>query len=184
MTTETRTYPIFDEASRANPQAVYEQMRQYDPIYAAVGPMSGNTFWFFTNYEDVIAVLKDQHFVKDARKNLPSEHARRYYGDDDGTSIWEAINRHMLNLDAPDHTRLRAIVHKAFTPKRVRDLEPRIHAIAAELLDRMAERNEGNLIEDFAYPLPITVIAEMLGVHAEKRDKFREWTRVILFGMS
>jgi cytochrome P450 len=184
MTTETRTYPIFEQASRANPQAVYEQMRQYDPIYPAVGPVSGNTFWFFTNYEDVVAVLKDQRFVKDVRKNLPKEHARRYYGDDDGTSIWEAINRHMLNLDAPDHTRLRAIVHKAFTPKRVRDLEPRIEAIAAELLDNMAERNEGNLIEDFAYPLPITVIAEMLGVHAEKRDKFREWTHVLLFGAS
>lgn len=185
MTTTTQTYPIFSPETRANPQALYEQMRLNDPIYAATGPMSGNTFWFFTRYDDVVTVLKDQRFIKDVRKNLPPEHAKRYMAaDDDGTSIWEAINRHMLNLDAPDHTRLRALVHKAFTPKRVRDLEPRIQAIANDLLDKMAQKSEGDLIDDFAYPLPITVIAEMLGIHPEKRDKFREWTSVLLFGSS
>src|SRR5262245_18523164 len=171
MATETRTYPILEESSRANPQAIYDQMRQYDPVYPPTGLMTGNTFWFLTNYEDVVAALKDQRLVRDTRKNLPPGHFQRIFGDDDGTSMWEAINRHMLYLDPPDHTRLRALVHKAFTPKRVRDLEPRILAIADELLDKMAQRHEGNLIDDFAYPLPITVIAEMLGVHAEKRDK-------------
>jgi cytochrome P450 len=185
MTTDTRTYPILSKEARANPQALYDQMREHDPIYGAIGPMTGNTFWIFTRYEDAIAVLKDQRFVKDARKNLPPEHARKYIAPgDDGTSIWEAINRHMLNLDPPDHTRLRAIVHKAFTPKAVRDLEPRIQAIADDLLDKMAQKSESDLIDDFAYPLPITVIAEMLGIHPEKRDKFREWTRVLLFGAS
>ena len=186
MATQLNKYPIFSTASRANPQAIYEQMRQTDPIYPYTGEHTGNTFWFFTRYEDVVAVLKDQRFIMDIRKNLPEEHARRFLRDDDDPSapMWEAIDRHMLNLDAPDHTRLRALVHKGFTPKYVRDLQPRIQEITDDLLDKMTGKAEGDLIADFAYPLPITVIAEMLGVHPEKRDKFREWTQAIIFGLS
>ncbi len=182
MTTEVRTYPIFDPATRANPQAMYAQMRQHDPIYSATGPISGNTFWFFTRYEDVVAVLRDQRFVKDARKNLKPEHAYRYVAENPDP-VWEAINHHLLATDPPDHTRLRSLVHKGFTPGRVRDLEPRIQQIASDLLDGIGEKKSGDLLDDFAFPLPITVIAEMLGVHIEMRDKFREWTRTLLFGM-
>ncbi|GAB5493782.1 MAG: cytochrome P450 [Phototrophicaceae bacterium] len=183
MTTDINMYPIFHRKTRANPQALYEQMRQETPIWKAIGPQTGNSIWFFTQYEDVSNVLKDQRFVKNARKNLPPEIVERYMPlEIDPT--WEAINRHMLNLDAPDHTRLRSLVHKAFTPKRVRDLEPRIEAIAQELLEDMKAKSEGDLIDDFAFPLPITVIAEMLGVEKEARDDFRRWTRALLFGMS
>lgn len=183
MTTDVNIYPIFSRSTRAKPQIVYEQMRQNDPIWKGTGPQTGNPLWFFTRYDDVVNVLKDQRFVKDARKNLPPAISQRYFpGDPDPT--WDAINHHLLNLDAPDHTRLRALVHKAFTPSRVRDLEPRIEEIAQELLDDMVGQSEGDLIDDFAFPLPITVIAEMLGVHKERRDDFRRWTRALLFGMS
>jgi cytochrome P450 len=178
---DTTFYPIWERASRANPQAIYEQMREKDPIWRGVGPVTGNHFWFFVRYEDVQAVLKDQRFVKDAA-NLPPEHAKKYIPENPNP-MFDAINRNMLFLDAPDHTRLRGLVHKAFTPKRIRDLEPRIEAIAHELLDAMASKADGNLIEDFAFPLPVTVIAEMLGVHKERRDDFRRWTRMILFNM-
>jgi cytochrome P450 len=178
---DTNFYPIWQRESRANPQAVYEQMRQNDPIWKGVGPVTGNDFWFFVRYDDVQAVLKDQRFVKDAA-NLPPEHAKKYIPENPNP-MFDAINRNMLFLDAPDHTRLRSLVHKAFTPKRIRDLEPRIEAIAHELLDNMASKPEGNLIDDFAFPLPVTVIAEMLGVHKERRDDFRRWTRMILFNM-
>jgi len=182
MATDTRTYPIFIRETRANPQAMYAEMRQHDPIYSAIGPMSGHRFWFFTRYEDVVAVLRDQRFVKDARKNLKPQFSRLYVaGNPD--PVWEAINHHLLNLDAPDHTRLRSLVHKAFTPKQVRDLEPRIHEIAKDLLDGIGDKPDGDLLNDFAFPLPITVIAEMLGVHSEMRDKFRQWTQALLFGM-
>ncbi|MEM9953350.1 MAG: cytochrome P450 [Chloroflexota bacterium] len=180
MTTDTNLYPIFETATRANPQVLYKQMREENPIWKAISPF-GNPTWFFTRYEDVINVLKDQRFIKDARKNLPPEHVQRYYpAEPDPT--WEAINHHMLNLDAPDHTRLRGLVHKAFTPKRVRDLEPRIEEIASELLDTMTKKSEGDLLDDFAFPLPITVIAEMIGVEKERRDDFRRWTQILLFG--
>jgi cytochrome P450 PksS len=86
----------------------------------------------------------------------------------------------MLNQDPPDHTRLRGLVHKAFTPARVRDLEPRITQITNDLLDAMQDKAEGDLIADFALPLPIMVIAEMLGIPVEDRDKFRSWTQMIL----
>lgn len=183
MSVVENIYPVFASRTRANPQALYEQMREEAPVYGARDKFSGNRFWFLTRYEDVVAALKDERLIKDAKKNLPPEHIARYTFNED--PMFEVINRHLLNLDAPDHTRLRSLVHKAFTPRHVRDLEPRIHQIAGELLDAISERGkDGNLIDDFAYPLPITVIAEMLGVHPEKRDDFRKWTQAILFGMS
>lgn len=176
-------YPVFDNATRANPQAVYARMRQDDPIYRAIGPVTGNNFWFFTRYDDVVAVLKDRRFAKDIKKGLPLHLAKKYLPQE-ANPIFEPIDRHMLNLDVPDHTRLRALVHKAFTPRMIQELQPRIQQIADDLLDKMADLYEADLIAAFAFPLPVTVIAEMLGVHHEYRDKFREWTRVILFGTS
>jgi cytochrome P450 len=175
-------YPIFDGTTRANPQAVYEQMRQQDPIWMGTGPMTGNHFWFFTEYDDVVAVLKDQRFGKNARKGLPPQLVKKYMPVEPDPTF-QAINQHLLNLDQPDHTRLRNLVHTGFTPRNVQALLPRIEAIAQDLLDKMAQNDETDLINAFAFPLPITVIAEMLGVHPEMRDKFREWTHKLLFGM-
>lgn len=92
-------YKLWNPETRRNPQPVYKAMRENDPIYPATGPVTGNRFWFFTRYDDVIAALKDPRFGKDARR-LPPEIARRYIGDD-SDPIFQAIDRHMLNLDAP-----------------------------------------------------------------------------------
>lgn len=182
MTVDTNDFPIFQTAARANPQAVYETMREKQPVFSAIGPQSGNRIWFMVNYDDVVAVLKDQRFVKDVRKNVPQKYHHKYLPEIPNPAF-EAIDRHLLNLDAPDHTRLRALVHKAFTPARVNDLKPRIEAIADALLDDMADKHEVDLIDAYAFPLPITVIAEMLGINKDDREKFREWTKVLLFGM-
>jgi cytochrome P450 len=86
----------------------------------------------------------------------------------------------MLVSDPPDHTRLRALVQKAFTPRMIDQLRPRIVTVVAELLDRMAERQGPvDLIAEFAYPLPVVVIAELLGVPAEDRVKFQEWSALL-----
>jgi len=177
--TSAPTFPIFDPHTRANPQAVYHAMRAAAPIYRSVGPVSGNVIWFFTEYEDVQAVLKDPRFVKDGYKRLPEPFRTRYYGDAQDP-VFAAINRHMLELDPPDHTRVRSLVHKAFTPRTIQALQPRIVEITHNLLDAMANTPECDLISEFAYVLPITVIAEMLGVGAENREKFREWTRLVV----
>ncbi len=177
-------YPIFHPASRANPPAIYEKMRQENPIWMGLGPVSGNNFWFVTRYDDVVAVLKDTRFGKQIDKHLPPQLLKRYLPENPNPAF-EAINRHLLNLDAPDHTRLRALVHKAFTPKAITDLKPRIETIAKELLDAMQQGNpQTDLIEAFAHSLPIIVIAEMLGVPPSDRDKFRYWTKVLLFTSS
>jgi cytochrome P450 PksS len=178
----TNTLSIFDPAARANPQAVYARMRLANPISAEVGPMSGNTFWFFTRYNDVLAVLKDQRFGKNIREKLPMEIVRRFMPEEPDP-MFAIINRHLLELDPPDHTRLRALVHKAFTPRAVQDLQPRIQHIAEDLLEGMKAKPDGDLIADYAFPLPVIVIAEMLGVSPADRNKFREWTNALLFGM-
>lgn len=172
-------YRIWDADVRQNPHALYKTMRENDPVTLAIGPVSGNRFWFFTRYDDVQAVLKDQRFGKDTRR-LPGDMALKFNPPDEDP-VFAAVNRHMLNLDPPDHTRLRALVHKAFTPRIIEALKPRIGQIASDLLDAMAASGSVDLIESFAFPLPITVIAELLGVPVADQEKFRKWTKVLLF---
>ncbi len=183
--TKYSKYDIWAQETRNNPHPLYRRMRQEDPVFRVIDGL-GQTVWFFTRYEDSVAVLKDGRLIKDVRKNLPPEVFEKQFGGGnpfaDSQSPFDAINRHMLNQDPPDHTRLRGLVHKAFTPSRVRDLQPRITQISNELLDAMQKKAQGDLIADFALPLPITVIAEILGIPAEDRDKFRRWVRIVLGG--
>lgn len=88
-----------------------------------------------------------------------------------------ALVTHMLNIDPPDHTRLRKLVGKAFTAQRVAGLRPRIEEITSGLLDAVDGRDEVDLLREFAVPLPITVICELLGVPLAERDEFQQWTR-------
>lgn len=179
---ELNKYTIWGQQTRKNPQAMYDLMRAEDPVYRAIGPVSGNAFWFFTDYDDVVAVLRDNRFGKDLRRHFEPELLQKL-GIPLDPGPFAAIDRHLLNLDPPDHTRLRALVHKAFTPRMVENLRPRIQQIADDLLDAMGDSGQADLIASFAFPLPITVIAELLGVPAADRDKFREWTRALLFSM-
>ena len=173
---------IWAPATRANPQPVYANLREHDPVYATTGPMTGRTFWFLTRYDDCVSFLRDARFGKQIEKHLPAEKVKEWRGDGEPDPVFEVINRHMLNLDPPDHTRLRSLVHKAFTPRIIENLRPRIQQIADDLIDTLP--GEADLIADYGFPLPITVIAELLGVPASDRDKFREWTRVLLFDPS
>ena len=185
MTTASK-YNIWSHETRNNPHLLYREMRENDPTYRVLDGM-GQTVWFFTRYKDSVSILKDKRSIKNPRKSMSPDVLRERFDIDpdevvDLESPWRAINAHMLNQDPPDHTRLRSLVHKAFTPSRVRDLQPRIEQIADELLSAMAQKPEGDLVADFALPLPITVIAEMLGIPVKDRDKFRKWTNVILSG--
>lgn len=180
MNTEViNKYPMWETSTRGIAQAVYEQMRQENPICPLIGPVSKRTFWFFTNYDDCVAVLKDPRFGKEFDKHLPPE----MINQQDYDPAFDVVNKHMLNLDPPDHTRLRALIHKAFTPRMIQNLQPRIEEIANDLLDDMRDASQGDLLADFGFPLPITVIAEMLGIDAADRDKFRDWTKILLFSV-
>lgn len=181
MVEKVSDFDIFNPETRANPQAAYAQMREIEPVYRVFGPRTGNPIWFITGYEEAVSALKNQAFGKDLWTGLKPDVYSRYGSPPDPQDMYAVVNRHLLNVDPPDHTRLRGLVHKAFTPRMVENLKPRIEQIAEDLLDKMQDSSEGDLISDYAFPIPITVIAEMLGVPVEDRDRFREWTQALVF---
>jgi cytochrome P450 len=99
-------------------------------------------------------------------------------GNDPGVDAM--VNNHMLNKEADDHRRLRSLVSKAFTPKVIQNMRPRIAQIADELLNKVAGSGGMDLVAEYAFPLPITVIAELLGIPVEDRDKFRRWSNAVV----
>ncbi|MCA9941493.1 MAG: cytochrome P450 [Anaerolineales bacterium] len=169
-------YDLFSRAFKRDPFPTFAHMRQHAPIYRHVAP-NGIAIWYITRYEDVAAVLKDERFVKDIFNALPPADWGQIPHTD---TLLQLINRNMLFADPPDHTRLRALVSQAFTPRRVAQMAPRIQAIAHALLDRVAARGEMDLIEAYAYPLPLTVIMEMLGIPAADQEEMRFWSQAII----
>ena len=152
---------------------IFGRLREQEPIYKQVS-MYGRPMWYVTRYEDVEAILRDsQHFVLDFRKAFDPETLQRL---GERPQLMDMVNNHLLTKDGEDHRRLRALVSRVFTPRMVAGLRPRIEAIAGELLDRVQDQKEMDLVEAYAFPLPITVIAEMLGIPAKDRAKFREWS--------
>ena len=158
----------------ANPHPTFHQMRQQDPVCFLFDAEQKTPAWLLTRYDDCVEFLKDNsNFYKDFAKHNATV-------DDPVANAAAVINRHMLTVDPPDHTRMRGLVHKAFTPRIIDSLGPRIQQIADELLTKMADKGEGDLISDYAFPLPITVIAELLGIPAEDRARFRNWSQTII----
>lgn len=157
---------------RRNPYPLYQSLRREAPVNFVAKSYVGPA-WLVTRYEDVVAVLKDPRFSSD-RRNLSDGGDRldRWWTP----KIFRAFSDSMVLVDDPDHWRLRNLVHKAFTPQMIRRLEPRVEAISHELLDIAATKPTVDLIADFALPLPLTVISEMMGVPAEDRLRFHKWT--------
>ena len=156
-----------EPAFLADPHPVYAEWRRSGPVRRVRLP-NGVDAWLVTRYEDARRALADPRLSKTRRS-----------GDE---PTYAAVSRHMLAADPPDHTRLRRLVAAAFTMRRIEALRPRIEEIADELLDGLAGAGHADLIDAFAFPLPIQVICELLGVPAEDRDKFRDWSTVIVGG--
>jgi cytochrome P450 len=162
-----------------DPLSVFARMREESPVTSVITP-EGQRAWLITRYEDVRRALADPRLSKDWRK-------LRSPGFVPDPSVG-FLMAHMLNADPPDHTRLRRLVQKAFTPGRVAGLRPRIEAITASLLDAMAAARDADtagdgvvdLITEFAFPLPMTVICELLGIPDGDREEFKSWSQVIL----
>jgi len=169
---------LFDPSFKADPYPTYARLRSSAPVYRAALP-DGRGVWLITRYEDVLAVLKDQRFVKDWRAALTPEQLAQVPPIPE---VMKPLSQNMLDTDPPDHERLRALVSKAFTPRLIERLRPRVQAISDGLLDAVQDRGEMDLIDDYAFPLPITVIAELLGVPAEDRNNFREWSDAAVSG--
>ena len=160
-----------------NPYGYFARMREEGPVTQVVLP-HGERVWLVTRYAEVRAALADPRLHKDWAGKLTAPD----WVPDEVTGY---LSVHMLNTDPPAHTRLRKLVSKAFTARRVAGLRPRVEAITASLLDALEARVRAgeetvDLIEAFAFRLPVTVICELLGVPAQDQAEFRQWSDAIV----
>jgi cytochrome P450 len=172
MTQDVRD-DLADLAFHNDPHPFYAQWRQTGPVRPVVLP-GGFGGWLVTRYEDTRQALTDPRLsqaIQPPKVNDPIP-----------PDIGAAIGHHMLAVDPPDHTRLRRLVTAAFTARRIEALRPRIEQITDELLDAMAGREQVDLIDALAFPLPIQVICELLGIPSQDRDSFRSWSNTLVGG--
>ncbi len=165
---------LLSQETKRDPAVFFARLRTEGPLHPFPSFMGGGPAWMVTTYDDAIAVLKDPRFIKDPQKFLSPEKLTH------GIQDYLGWKRDMLTVDPPDHTRLRHLVSKAFTPRMVEQLGPRIQQIADELLDAVQARGRMELIADFAFPLPITVISELLGIPPSDRLQFRVWLQTFI----
>ena len=151
-------YNPLSPALRADPYSVYEELRRKDPVHK----MRLQDAWVLTDYADVDMVLRDS----------------RRFGNA-GRDFGYIPQVSMLDLDPPEHTKIRGLVSHGFTPRSVAAMEPRIRGTVAGLLDSVEGKRRFDLIADVAFPLPVIVIAEMLGVPPEDRERFNEWSNTV-----
>ncbi|NEA98152.1 cytochrome P450 [Streptomyces sp. SID13726] len=154
----------YGEAFRTDPHPVYAELRALGAVHRVRPPGSdaGYATWLVVGHEEARAALADPRLAKDGRRIGVTFHDE------------QLIGRHLLGSDPPEHTRLRGLVSRAFTMRRVERLRPRIQEITDDLLDAMLPHGRADLVRSLAYPLPITVICELLGVPEMDRTEFRK----------
>nr|MBF6591934.1 cytochrome P450 [Ktedonobacterales bacterium] len=155
----------------ADPYPFYARLREQAPVH---WDAEAESTWVLTRHADVVASLRDPRFS-----------AQRFTATDEwmpdelrptlGKAL-HAISRQLLFIDPPDHTRLRGLANHAFLPRVVEAMRPHIREIVDGLLDEAAAKGHMDVIADFAFPLPVTVIAEMLGVPSTDREQLGKWT--------
>ena len=165
-----QSFNPMDPEFLADPYPTYHRLRAEDPVHHS--PLG---FWVLTRYEDVSSVLRDPRFVKEPLAALV---AARF-----GAEVPRGVGLSMLDRDPPDHTRLRSLVSTAFTPRVVEGLRPRIQQIVDDLVTRAEAAGGMDVIEEFAYPIPVNVICEMLGVPVADHERFRGWSLDIARGL-
>lgn len=173
--TEPLAFNPFDPTFHADPYPTYTRLLEEDPVHRT--PLG---FWVLSRHADCVSVLKDRRFSSDdSAAALPARTLEEPGADAD---ILEA-SRPFLFMDPPDHTRLRGLVAKAFTARVVERLEPRIQEMVDELLDAALGKRELELVGDLAYPLPVRVICELLGVPEADHEKFKGWSAALARGL-
>lgn len=166
-------FGLADPSTRTEPHAAYAKLREQAPVYFA----EAWGCWLITPYDEVVACFRDDRLSADratsyAAKLPPPVQAKL-------APLIGNLGRWALMKDPPDHTRLRGLVSQAFTPRLVKRLRPRIEAICDERLDRLAEAPSFDLIESYAFPVPVRVIGDMLGLPAEDDVKLKRWSAAL-----
>ncbi len=165
------TVPLFNPLSPdyiRDPYPHYDLLRRVDPVH-----LTPHGMYLASRHADVSNVLRDKRFGKD----FVERSVRRYGPKIMEEPIFRSMSHWMLQQDPPDHSRLRGLVVKAFTARRVEDMRPRIQQIVDETLDRIIPQGQMDLIEDFAFRLPVTIICDMLGIPEEHREVFYNGSR-------
>ena len=157
---------------RVNPYAEYARIRAQTPLFPTTMP-DGTPVLLVTRYADVVLALKDSRLVKNINNARATNRWSRLM-----QSLFSGSN--MLRADPPDHTRLRKLASEAFKPKYIAQMRDSITTTANQLIDRVVARGQMDLIRDFALPLPITVITQMLGVPTSDHAKFHVWSNAII----
>ena len=165
----------------ADPYPFYEGLRGADPVLW-MPELFGIGGWIVTGHAACSAALRSKHFGKEGHKVVAAEKLAAI--PQESAEVAERRKSNMLFRDPPDHTRLRGLVTQAFTPRTIERLRPHIAEIAEDLLSSMAASGEADLIHDYAFPLPIIVIAELLGVSPADRDQFKLWSTDLTGGIN
>jgi cytochrome P450 len=171
-TGEPAIFNPFEPGFFDDPYRQYAALREHDPVHRS--PLE---VWVLFRYDDIVGVLRDSSLSVQVDNATPT--ARMQMFAEQAPEERERGAHSILNVDPPDHTRLRRLVSKAFTPKMVHELRPRIQALVDDALDSMAARGEADVIGDLAFPLPFTVISEMLGMPDGNRDEVRGWSHTL-----
>ncbi|MFZ9383904.1 MAG: cytochrome P450 [Ilumatobacteraceae bacterium] len=167
----------FDPSFRADPYPFYDALRTHDPVHRT--PLGTIVL---TRYEDVASTLRSNDFSRDieANGNEPTDEiGRAKRARRQGRNATKSI----LNLDPPDHTRLRRLVSKAFTPTAIERLRPRIQQLVDDVLDVAARRGGIELVDELAFPIPFQVISDLLAMPTDRADELREWSQIITFSL-
>ena len=166
----TDPFDLTTPAAIADPFPVYRRLREDDPVHWS----DAHSGWLVTRYDDVARSLKDPRL---SARRAEAMWDRMPPAVRDATRpLQRAFGMWMLMMDPPDHTRLRALVSRAFAPSLVQALRPRIQALVDEAIARVADRARFDLIHDLAQPIPAIVIAELLGVDPSRHARFKQWS--------
>ncbi|MFN8020233.1 MAG: cytochrome P450 [Acidimicrobiales bacterium] len=176
----TPTAPLFnpfDPAFRADPYPFYDALRTHDPVH--VSPMG---FTVLTRYEDVARALRGAEFARDIDAHVPppTDPIRLRRRENFQRRLAEGrASKSILNLDPPDHTRIRRLVTQAFTPSAIERLRPRVQQLVDDVLDRAAERGEMELVDELAFTVPFQVISDLLDIPMDMSEQVREWSQCL-----
>ncbi|MBO0918105.1 cytochrome P450 family protein, partial [Streptomyces laculatispora] len=168
---------LFTWEFATDPYPAYAWLREHSPVHRTTLP-SGVEAWLVTRYADAKQALADARLSKNPAHHAEPAHAKGRTGIP-GERKAELMT-HLLNIDPPDHTRLRRLVSKAFTPRRIAEFAPRVQELTDRLIDSFAQKGEADLIHEFAFPLPIYAICDLLGVPREDQDDFRDWAGMMI----
>jgi len=168
---------------RADPYPYYAAMRRESPVHQM---LPGTPLYALSRYDDVVFALHHPELFSSTALQILAQGGGVSLGPNSGALVGHRLleSAMMIAVDPPDHGRLRTLVNRGFTPRRIAALEPRLRELAAGFVDQVAKTGRMDLVADLAIPFPVTVIAELLGVEPDRRDQFKHWSDVIVIGLS